>query len=115
MFKHALAANGFFDGPRVTLARVERGDLDDYFRRMEATQWPVTLHSDIGCDIQIHEKTAPTLNNAWQVVQDECQVPQEELAMAKEHHTFWKALLGHHYPKTPKPRTVFCIIFPCEL
>ena len=112
VFKHALSANGFFDGPRVTLARVEAGYLDGYFRKMEETRWPVTLHSDIGCDILIHEKTAPTLNNAWQVVQDECQVPQDELRLAQENNAFWKGLLGHHYPAffdgiTHKPKQNF--------
>ena len=33
VFKHALAANGFFDGgERVTLERVQKGALDEYFR-----------------------------------------------------------------------------------
>ena len=36
VFKHALAANGFFaNGERVSEARVARGDLDGFFRRME--------------------------------------------------------------------------------
>ena len=71
VFKHALAANGFFaNGERVSEARVARGDLDGFFRRMEDmkvniftlicgvyfncdiffSKWPTTLHCDLGCD-----------------------------------------------------------------
>ena len=39
VFKHALAANGFFDGgERVTLERVQKGALDEYFRVSKVTK-----------------------------------------------------------------------------
>ena len=45
------AANGFFaNGNRVTESFVASGALDGFFRRMEDTKWPVTLHCDLGCD-----------------------------------------------------------------
>ena len=51
MYKHALAANGFFaNGERVTEAVLNSGKLDYFFHLMEDKQWPVTLHCDLGCD-----------------------------------------------------------------
>jgi len=119
VFKHALAANGFFDGgERVTLERVQKGALDEYFRLMEDYQWPVTLHSDIGCDIRIAPKTAPedlpmgASESAWDVVNRECQVPKDELDLAAKNFQFWKDLLDDHYPaffdvKTNVPKENF--------
>ena len=48
VFKHALAANGFFaNGERVSEARVARGDLDGFFRRMEDMK--VNIETEFSC------------------------------------------------------------------
>ena len=85
---------------------------------MEDYQWPVTLHSDIGCDIRIAPKTAPedlpmgASESAWDVVNRECQVPKDELDLAAKNFQFWKDLLDDHYPaffdvKTNVPKENF--------
>jgi len=87
VFKHALAANGFFaNGERVSEARVARGDLDGFFRRMEDMKWPTTLHCDLGCD---NYDSVP-----WE---QGCFVPEEELALAQAQHRWWQNMLGPHY------------------
>ena len=51
IIKHALVGNGFFkedSSPRLTKKFIEDGNLDPFFRRMEETGWPVTLHCDCG-------------------------------------------------------------------
>ena len=51
VIKHALVGNGFFKedtSPRLTKKFIEDGNLDPFFRDMEANGWPVTLHMDIG-------------------------------------------------------------------
>ena len=50
VFKHALAANGFFapDSPRVTVDRVNNGEYNSVFNWATSEGWPITLHSDIG-------------------------------------------------------------------
>ena len=53
VIKHALVGNGFFKedtSPRLTKKFIDDGNLDPFFRRMEAKGWPVTLHCDIGMD-----------------------------------------------------------------
>ena len=52
IFKHALAANGFFKyGTRVTEERIKSDEqLASFFRQMEEKKWPTTLHCDLGCD-----------------------------------------------------------------
>ena len=105
---------------------------------MEDYQWPVTLHSDIGCDIRIAPKTAPedlpmgASESAWDVVNRECQVPKDELDLAAKNFQFWKDLLDDHYPaffdvKTNVPKENFikiqhlqvcymtCISVDCDL
>ena len=105
---------------------------------MEDYQWPVTLHSDIGCDIRIAPKTAPedlpmgASESAWDVVNRECQVPKDELDLAAKNFQFWKDLLDDHYPaffdvKTNVPKENFikiqhlqvcymtCISVNCDL
>jgi len=87
VYKHALAANGFlYNGHRVTEQWIKDGKLDSVFKRMESLQWPTTLHCDLGCD------------NYDSVPFDAgCFVPEEELALAKENHGWWKKMLGPHY------------------
>ncbi len=48
VFKHALAANGFFHDKRVTVDRVEKGEYDDVFEYATRNKFPVTLHCDLG-------------------------------------------------------------------
>lgn len=87
VFKHALAANGFFaNGNRVSQKVIADGSLDSFFKRMETTGWPTTLHCDLGCD------------NYDSVPWDQgCFVPDEELVLAKQQHQWWKDFLGPHY------------------
>ena len=55
VFKHALAANGFFDGgERVTLERVQKGALDEYFRVSKVTKIHLLLPPFLqSCPIKI--------------------------------------------------------------
>ena len=51
VIKHALVGNGFFKedtSPRITKQFLDDGNLDPFFRKMEETQWPVTIHCDCG-------------------------------------------------------------------
>ena len=93
---------------------------------MEDYQWPVTLHSDIGCDVRIAPKTAPedlpmgASESAWDVVNRECQVPKDELDLAAKNFQFWKDLLDDHYPaffdvKTNVPKENFIKILLSHL
>ncbi len=81
VFKHALAANGFFharDNPRVTVERVERTrDYDPVFDYASRNKWPVTLHSDIGCDNYDSIPSRIPHSKACQ-----CDVPEAELERA---------------------------------
>jgi len=87
VFKHALAANGFFaNGNRVTEAGIANGDLDGFFQRMETTKWPTTLHCDLGCD---QYDSVP-----WE---QGCFVPEEQLRLAESQFTWWKDILGPYY------------------
>ena len=105
VFKHALAGNGFFDGPRVTTAMVNSGKLDHFFNRMIAAGWPVTLHCDLGCDnydvVPVNDPRNPLRG---------CEVPPSEMRQARVQWSWWKDILGPHYPaffneqtNTPNP------------
>eukprot|EP00091_Calanus_sinicus_P014765 TRINITY_DN3243_c0_g1_i3.p1 TRINITY_DN3243_c0_g1~~TRINITY_DN3243_c0_g1_i3.p1 ORF type:complete len:565 (-),score=165.35 TRINITY_DN3243_c0_g1_i3:132-1826(-) len=87
VFKHALAANGFFEnGNRVNEEYIKSGKLNTFFKRMEDVKWPTTLHCDLGCD------------NYDKVPLDTgCVVPQEELDLAKRNYRWWKDFLGPYF------------------
>jgi len=94
VFKHALAANGFFEnGVRVSEAVINSGKLDSYFKQMEDKKWPVTLHSDLGCDN--YDSVKPYWKG--QGPPPDCYVPPEELRLAKQNYQWWKQFLGQHY------------------
>ena len=112
VFKHALAGNGFFSdftGPRLTVARVEAGELDELFSllgpaRADGEHIPtVTLHSDMGCDT--YSFPPGSGDGVHPLV---CETPKEELVVAQQDHAWWQATLGpfysgffdaQHYPK----------------
>jgi len=88
VFKHALAANGFFEfGERVTEERIKSDrKFASFFNRMQDVKWPTTLHCDLGCD------------NYDSVPLDAgCFVPPEELELAKRNYRWWKEFLEDHY------------------
>jgi len=87
VFKHALAANGFFEnGNRVNEEYIKSGKLNTFFKRMEDVKWPTTLHCDLGCD------------NYDKVPLDTgCVVPQDELDLAKRNYRWWKDFLGPYF------------------
>jgi len=94
VFKHALAANGFFvNDRRVSEEELNSGSQDAYFRRMEELRWPVTLHSDLGCDN--YDKVRPYWRG--QGPAPDCEVLTEEIELARKHHRWWKAMLGDYY------------------
>jgi len=87
VFKHALAANGFFEnGNRVSEEYIKSGKLNSFFTRMEDVKWPTTLHCDLGCDNYDHVP-----------LEAGCFVPKEELDLAKRTYRWWKEFLGPHY------------------
>ena len=96
MFKHALAGNGFFSnftGPRLTVARVEAGELDELFSVIGPARpngehiGVTTLHSDIGCDS--YAKAIPA--HAGDGVNElKCECPEEEKLVAQRNHKWWK-------------------------
>ena len=92
VFKHALAANGFFNGPRVTVSHVESGALDSLFQPLSDRGWPVTLHCDLGCDnydsVPLTDPRNPLRG---------CEVPPDELQDAMNQHGWWRDFLGPHY------------------
>lgn len=88
VFKHALAANGFFNNPPVTEAAVKNGALDSILGWAQSTGTPVTLHSDIGCDTHQSVPNAPEM----------CVTPAADEALAAENFQWWKTLLGDYYP-----------------
>lgn len=107
VFKHALAANGFFvNGQRVNEAVLAEGKLDPFFTQMEDNQWPTTLHSDLGCDQ--YDKVLPYWRGSDQDKPD-CVVPPEEIELAKKNHNWWKDFLADFYrgffdrSNAPKP------------
>jgi hypothetical protein len=101
VFKHALAGNGFFRGKRVTETRISGGEYDPFFQRMEKEAWPVTLHSDMGCDNYDEIPLQLTPSNPIQG----CEVPDQELKLAGARYQWWKDLLGVHYPAFFDDRT----------
>lgn len=92
VFKHALAGNGFFENPRVTVDRIDNGDYDHFFRRMEVAQWPVNLHCDLGCDNYDYIPLVPPNKLRG------CSVPNVELRRAGRDFQWWKDILGPFYP-----------------
>lgn len=94
VFKHALAANGFFqDGERVSEAVINAGKLDGFFRQMETKQWPTTLHSDLGCDQ--YDAVRPYWRGKGEA--PDCVVPEGEKRLARQNHQWWKDFLGNFY------------------
>lgn len=101
VFKHALAGNGFFsefNGPRLTVARILAGELDDMFSIIGPAQPNgehipvVTLHSDMGCDRYYFPAGA---GDGVQPLA--CEVPEEEKIVAQANHLWWKGVLGKFY------------------
>ena len=98
VFKHALAGNAFFSdftGPRLTVARVESGELDALFsvigpKQPNGEQIPAaTLHSDMGCD------TYHFLPGSGDGVTPlKCEASDEDKRIAQSNHAWWKATLG---------------------
>jgi hypothetical protein len=86
IFKHALAANGFWTKPRITLDRIEKGEYDDFFNYLSGKSWPVTLHCDLGCDNYLAIPGGL-----------ECSVPAAETKAAAQNFQWWKEMLGPHY------------------
>jgi len=87
VFKHALAANGFFEnGNRVNEEYIKSGKLNSFFNRMQDVKWPTTLHCDLGCD---NYDSVP--------LDTGCVVPQDELDLAKRNYRWWKEFLGPHF------------------
>jgi len=87
VYKHALAANGFFEnGDRVTEAFLNSGKLDSLFSQIEDLGWPITLHCDLGCD---QYDSVPALFG--------CEVPETELRLAKRNSNWWRNFLGPFY------------------
>lgn len=93
VFKHALAANAFFEGDRVTVEQLRSGALDPFFRQMEQNQWPVTLHCDLGCE----QYDSVPVNKDPRNKLKGCEVPVSEITLAKKTHTWWKDFLGPYY------------------
>ena len=119
VFKHGLAANGFFDpsptnqGP-VTLDRVHAGELDSFFSRLapDSNIRAVTLHCDLGCDnYKFFENILRDYGNetaladgqtrdgtqAEEMFQNWCVTPAHEVAAAHENQEWWKELLGPYF------------------
>ena len=94
VYKHALAANGFFSHPRVTEEHVESGALDTFFQMMADKGWPVTLHCDLGCDNYdaIPDPKAEDKNKRGNV--RGCELPANERRKAHLHRGWWKHFLG---------------------
>ena len=103
VFKHALAGNGFFSdftGPRLTVARIEAGELDELFSVVGPEQKngehipTVTIHSDMGCDT--YANSIPL--HAGDGINDlACYTPEDEKRTAQKDKAWWKATLGEFY------------------
>ncbi|CAL4182177.1 unnamed protein product, partial [Meganyctiphanes norvegica] len=91
VFKHALAANAFFQGPRVTVEQIDSGAHDPFFKLMETRQWPVTLHCDLGCEQ--YDSVPLSADNPLKG----CEVPDSEIALAAKTFQWWKTILGPYY------------------
>jgi len=114
VFKHALAGNGFFSdftGPRLTVQRVESGELDEFFsiigpRQPNGEHVPAaTLHSDMGCDTYENSIPKHRGDGVHPIV---CECLDEEKLVAQHDAWWWKRALGgfysgffdaHDYPK----------------
>jgi len=97
VIKHALVGNGFFKedtSPRLTKKFIEDGNLDPFFRDMEANGWPVTLHMDLGCDNYDAIPLGALDNNPVKY----CQVPESEWITASKDYEYWQDVLGEFYP-----------------
>ena len=103
VFEHALAGNGFFSnftGPRLTVARVESGELDELFSLIGPAQpngehiGVVTLHSDMGCDSYTKAIPAHAGDGVHELV---CHCPKEEQLEAQRNAGWWKDALGEFY------------------
>jgi len=101
VFKHALAGSGFFSdltGPRLTVDRVEAGELDELFSLVGAPRPSgehipaVTLHSDMGCDAYAFPAGAG--DGVHPLV---CEVPEEEKRAAQGQRAWWERTLGEFY------------------
>lgn len=101
VFKHALAGNGFFSdftGPRLTVARVESGELDELFSLYGPAQPDgehiptVTLHSDMGCDAYAFPPGSG--DGVHPLV---CEASAQEMLVAQKDHEWWQATLGPFY------------------
>jgi len=105
VFKHALAANAFFQNGRVTVEQINSGALDPFFNTMETNQWPVTLHCDLGCEQ--YDSVPLTADNPLKG----CEVPESEIALATKSFLWWKNILGPYYVSffnaNNKPRETF--------
>jgi len=102
VFKHALAANAFFQAPWLTAAKIEAGHLDGLFSRFGPGQTngeyvrAVTLHSDIGCDrYWFRPGAGDGTYTGKQTV--ECYVPESDLLQATVDHQWWQATLVPFY------------------
>ena len=98
VFKHALAGNAFFSdftGPRLTVARVESGELDALFSVIGPEQTngehmpAATLHSDMGCDSYLFPEGSG--DGVHPLV---CEASEEEKLVAQKDYEWWKATLG---------------------
>ena len=103
VFKHALAGNGFFSdftGPRLTVARVEAGELDALFSlvgpaRPNGEHIPtVTIHSDMGCDTYANSIPIHAGDGVHEL---ECYTPEDERRTAHDDAAWWKSTLGRFY------------------
>ena len=103
----AIAGNGFFSnstGPRVTVARVQSGDLDDLFSVIGPVQpngehiGVATLHSDIGCDSYKRAIPAGAGDGIHQLM---CHIPDEEMRVAQQHAAWWKMVRRGGALETP--------------
>jgi hypothetical protein len=101
VFKHALAGNAFFSdfvGPRLTVARVESGELDALFSVIGPEQPngehvpAATLHSDMGCDVYAFPEGAGD-----GITPLKCEASDEEKRVAQKDYLWWKATLGEFY------------------
>ena len=104
VFKHALAGNGFFSdftGPRLTVARIEAGELDEFFSIIGPAQPngehipAATLHSDIGCDTYAKSIPAHAGDGVHDLV---CECSKEEKLTAQKDAWWWKKVRSRRMP-----------------
>jgi len=88
IYKHALAANGFWNFPKVTEASFANDTaLAAFLRRVAAAGWPMTIHCDLGCD---NYAAVP----GWD---GRCVVGAAEAAQAHADAEWWRTFLGPYY------------------